>query len=223
MLYQLKTSGASTPSTPPDSGHAPHLRVRNMSSFRNIDTAAFTKLLAQVCSFGVFVSLKWQEFFLKNVTCAIHRQISWSSKLHMAMYLSLLAVDCIRVNPWSSGYYLTLSGIISKIAKICCPLQCRPLLNGRFVLLQIKCLGSHDARFRNTPIKCTDYMKCNFPRPLSRIMMLIPRLGNAKLTSNSRPKWVVFFSEHGDDRGAEARKSAEQHRVSADTKAQCRE
>ena len=48
VLYQLKTSGASTPSTPPDSGHTPHLRVRNMSSFKNIDTAAFTKLLAQV-------------------------------------------------------------------------------------------------------------------------------------------------------------------------------
>ena len=150
-------------------------------------------------------------------------QISWSGKLHMTMYLSLLAVDFIRVNPWSSGYYLTLSGIISKIAKICCPLQCCPLLNGRFVLLQIKCLGSHDARFRNTPIKCTDYMKCNFPRPLSRIIMLIPRLGNAKLTSNSRPKFRVFFSEHGDDRRAEAREPAEQHRVSADTKAQCRE
>ncbi|XP_063678577.1 uncharacterized protein LOC134814411 isoform X3 [Bolinopsis microptera] len=47
VLYQLKTSGASTPSTPPDSAHTPHLRVRNMSSFKNIDTAAFTKLLAQ--------------------------------------------------------------------------------------------------------------------------------------------------------------------------------
>ncbi|KAL5252207.1 hypothetical protein ACHWQZ_G015107 [Mnemiopsis leidyi] len=47
VLYQLKTSGASTPSTPPDSLHTPHLRVRNMSSFKNIDTAAFTKLLAQ--------------------------------------------------------------------------------------------------------------------------------------------------------------------------------
>ena len=46
VLYQLKSSGASTPSTPPD--HATHVRVRNTSSFRNIDTAAFTKLLAQV-------------------------------------------------------------------------------------------------------------------------------------------------------------------------------